>query len=95
MSFDWPDNSSSPDGPDEHLFVPLDDELFERWCGEDVREDLAATFARYDGDDVERALRATGALFERVTSAYAVRRAFPPPPHGAARAQLDAVRGRS
>jgi hypothetical protein len=26
MSFDWPENPSSPDGPEEHLFVPLDDE---------------------------------------------------------------------
>ena len=69
--------------------------LFERWCGEDVLEDLAVTFARYDGDDVERALRATGALFERVASAYAARHDFPPSPHEAARAQLDAVRGRS
>jgi len=26
MPFDWPENPSSPDGHDEHLFVPLEDE---------------------------------------------------------------------
>jgi hypothetical protein len=26
MPFEWPENSSSPDGADEHLFVPLKDE---------------------------------------------------------------------
>jgi hypothetical protein len=26
MPFEWPENPSSPDGPEEHLFLPLEDE---------------------------------------------------------------------
>jgi hypothetical protein len=43
MSFDWPENPSSPDGPDEHLFVPLDDEEPE------LAERLTATVCRAMG----------------------------------------------